>query len=793
MHPAITFLHQLDPSPAATFNIEAYTDAPKGQAKPKPDPLSTRFANLSLEEVSALLPNLERLNSQGAAIYFAVNQCRGDRSKANIERVRGVHADFDGVSATAFDKVRQLLTPTIEVQSSTPDRRHLYWLLEDGEAVAVEAVEQVNRGLVELGADPAAIDASRLLRLPGFRHMKHHGSASSDPEDCHATQVLAVGPRHKWAVIEAALPKEQPRSRNNTAATYSSRIEPADAALVEQAVALMAQAEPMLWFGRWEELKGFRQKLIYPSQSEADMAMASRIAHCLHEIGAAGDNLPALTETVFNRCGLAQRDKWRNRGDYRRATVSRACAAFTSTRGERAEETEAKVDWSLFGDVRNARFFADKWAGQLAYVFDRRRWMRWDTKRWTMCQTGEEVERAKATCQALYQAAGAELAVDPERAQKLAREAAQAHLAQRIKAMVDLAQSDPKLAVSSSRLDADNYLLGVGNGVVDLRSARLLPNQPDELITRHADADFDIGAKCPRWLQFLDEVFDSDQSTIKSVQHLLGYTLTGLTIEEVLIFCVGFGANGKSIFGNVTAAILGDYAKTAPSSMLAARRTDDHGPRADVAMLAGARLVSVNELPAGLQLDEQMVKQIAGREPISARHLYGDFFTYQPRFTCWVRTNHKPIIKGDDDGIWRRIVILPFRRKFSEKERDPGLEGKLMAERDGILRWMVEGAAHYLKHGLYLSPSMQDERKQYRKDSDLLGEFLEERMTATVGARVEQREFYSAWSIWCQQNGTVSGSKKTFTQRLVERGVVANQSNGRRYYVGVSKTPVGLS
>jgi putative DNA primase/helicase len=789
MHPAIAFLVQLDPSPSATFNIEAYTDAPKGQTKPKPDPLSARFANLSLEEVSALLPNLERLNSQGAGIYFAVNQCRGDRSKANIEHVRGVHADFDGVGATAFDKVRELLTPTIEVQSSSPDRRHLYWLLEDGEAVAVEAVEQVNRGLVELGADPAAIDASRLLRLPGFRHMKHHAGASIDLESCPTTQVLGLGPRYTWGAIKASLPTCEPKKPTFTLEPYDDKLEAADVTVVEQAAAAMAQVEPMLWSGQWAEIKGIRQKAIYPSQSEADMAMVCRIARHLADMDIPDDKLPALTEAVFNKCSLAHREKWQCRASYRQATIGRACAAFLTAAPETAL-SQPKVDWLLQGDVRNARFFADSWAGELAFVHELKGWMHWSADRWSGCNAGEEIERAKVTCQALFKAAGEELSKDPDRGKRLASEAAQAHRAPRIKAMLELAQSDPMLSISAKRLNSDPYMLGVGNGVVDLWKSCLLSNQPDRFITRYADADFDIAAECPRWMQFLDEVFDADQATIKATQRLLGYTLVGLSTEEIMIFCVGFGANGKSIFGNIVAAILGDYAKPAPSTLLAARRADDHGARGDLAMLDGARLVSVNELPAGLQLDEQVVKQIAGREPITARRLYADFFSFQPRFTCWVRTNHKPIIKGDDDGIWRRIVILPFRRKFSEKERDPDLEGKLMAERDGILQWMVEGAAQYLRHGLCLSPAMQAERNQYRKDSDLLGEFLEDRLTNTLGARVEQAEFYLTWSIWCQQNGAYAGTKKTFTERLAERGVTTGRSNGRRYYLGVSRTCV---
>lgn len=173
MHPTLEFLSLLDPGSSATFNIETFTDLPKGAEKPKPDPLCFRYANLSLAAVSDILPKLEALNKAGAAVYVAVNQCDGQRSKANISRVRGVHADFDRVSDDTLSAVRLLLKPTIEVQSSIHGNCHFYWLLDEGEVVSPEWAESINRGLVELGADSAAIDVSRLLRLPGFRHMKY--------------------------------------------------------------------------------------------------------------------------------------------------------------------------------------------------------------------------------------------------------------------------------------------------------------------------------------------------------------------------------------------------------------------------------------------------------------------------------------------------------------------------------------------------------------------------------------------------------------------------------------------
>lgn len=448
------------------------------------------------------------------------------------------------------------------------------------------------------------------------------------------------------------------------------------------------------------------------------------------------------------------------------------------------------VDWSVPGDVRNARHFAQMFRGSIVFVYGINKWLRWSADRWVLCDQGQEMEAVKQAAAAVLADAVAAFKIDPDRAKQYLRDAASAHNLSRLKATLELARSEPGMAARHADLDADPVLLGVGNGVVDLRSGRLIANRPDMLITRHCAADYDLPTACPRWLQFMSEVFAGDVATIAAVQRLLGYSLTGLNSEEILVFCIGFGANGKSILGNIVNRITGGYSKVAPHSLLAARRGDDHSARGDIAMLEGARLVSVNELPGGMQLNEQAVKALAGREPISARPLYGEFFTFDPRFTVWVRTNHRPIIKGDDDGIWRRIVVLPFRQKFEGPQCDKQLESKLWAERNGILHWMIEGARRYLASGnLTLSPAILAQQSQYRSESDLLGEFLADCAVVDPASRVLDKDLFGRWGVWCEGSGLKAGSKNTFTQRLAERGFPIRQSNGKRFYAGLRALP----
>lgn len=559
--------------------------------------------------------------------------------------------------------------------------------------------------------------------------------------------------------------------------------------IVEQVAADIKSAHPVLWAGDFDQFGARRDGSIYESQSDADLALAGHIARYLADQVEDEAELALLTEAVFNKCGLALRAKWQDREDYRLRTITKACAEV---------EVRPTIDWSLCGDVRNAKAFARLFQGKMLFVHGGGYWLKWSGRRWIRCEKGEELRAAKEVVSFLLAESAKKLTEDPDKAKRLIRETTQASNLPRLKAMLELAASEPGMGVKPSELDPDPKLLGVENGVVNLKTGVLQHNEPNLLITKHSRVGYDKAAPCHRWVRFLEEVIVDedgapDTQTIGVLQTLLGLTLTGDTGEEIIVFCVGFGANGKSVFSDVVLHILGEYAKTAPPSLLASRRTDDHGARSDMAMLQGARLVSINELPGGMHLDEVVAKQLAGREPIAARHLYGDFFSFVPSFTPWVRTNHKPIVKGDDDGIWRRIVILPFRRKFEEHQRDPFLEAKLIAESEGILAWMVEGARKYYRDGLRLSPTMKRETAQYRKESDLLGEFLEEKTVTAAHERVEHAQLYFDWKQWCEGNGVYPGAKKTFTQRLAERGFASKKSNGKWFYTGLRRDGGGLA
>ena len=442
----------------------------------------------------------------------------------------------------------------------------------------------------------------------------------------------------------------------------------------------------------------------------------------------------------------------------------------------------------ILGDKQNGELFARFYCGKFLYVWQLDQWFKWNGIIWDECTGGEVEAAAKNVSTAIASRALEALKSGDEsgNSRRLFSHALKAQNNQQIKSMIGLARSEPNM--SENCIDSLNnhaHLLGVKNGVVDLKTGLLIKPDPNMLMTKQCNASYLPNTQCPQWLQFLNEVFQGKQDLIGSIQRLLGYTFTGSVTEEIMVICYGFGANGKSVMSNVIQHIAGGYGKTGSPSLLKARRDDDSSPRSDIAGLAGYRYISLNEMQSGDRLDEQVVKLLAGREAISARALYKDHMTYKPSGKVWLKTNHKPVVKEDDDGIWRRLIVIPFDRKFSEAERDPNLEEKLTQEADGILAWIIDGAVQWHTSGLDICQTIKQESSEYRTESDLLGHFLTEKIEFDATARAIETDVYFYYQNWCRASGTNPLSKIRLTQKLKERGVRQLASNGKRYYLGI--------
>jgi P4 family phage/plasmid primase-like protien len=435
------------------------------------------------------------------------------------------------------------------------------------------------------------------------------------------------------------------------------------------------------------------------------------------------------------------------------------------------------------GDILAARYFACLNEGKNIFVPQYGMWFQWNGCYWKQDNHGG-MDVAKKTSDQFLKHTSDLFKTDPQRYKPYINFASQLRNKGRLDCMLALAASEPSISVDSSVLDKNTLLLGVPNGVVDLPHGKLLPPSSDHYITQQAGYAFNENAQCPNWLKFLNAVFRGDQSIITFIQVALGYTLTGSNTEELIFILYGNGANGKSVFGNVVAKILGSYGITGDSSVLVSQKPDT-GPSSEMARYSGKRYVSFNETAAGNKLDARAVKVLAGREPIVARHLYQKAFEFTPQFTPWLRTNHKPIVTDTDDGIWRRLVLIPCKAVFTGANNDPNIESLLLSEGEGILRWIVEGAKIWCKAGLQIPSIIAGEVKIYRSDSDLFGEFLSDNIKRVTVGRTEQNLVWSRYLIWCHSENTHLGTKASFTRRLAECGYPAVKSNGKRYYQGL--------
>jgi putative DNA primase/helicase len=346
--------------------------------------------------------------------------------------------------------------------------------------------------------------------------------------------------------------------------------------------------------------------------------------------------------------------------------------------------------------------------------------------------------------------------------------------------MIRLAETEPGIPLSSEDLDRDTWALNVSNGTLHLRTGELRPHRRADLISRLISIDYIAAAQAPRWGAFLEKVLP-DPDVRSFVQRAVGYSLTGSTREQVLFMPWGAGANGKSTLLETLRVLLGDYAAHTPADTLMAQR--ETGVPNDVARLRGVRFITCIETEAGKRLAEARVKQLTGGDRISARYMRGEWFEFELLGKLWLATNHRPAIRGTDDAIWRRIVLIPFMVKIPPAERDGELREKLLGELPGVLAWAIEGCRLWLQHGLQAPPSVEAATSEYREGEDQIGDFLAECCITGAGRNISAARLFGAYGSWCAATGEQAVSLKGFGERLGELGYGRQKmGSGRRWH-----------
>lgn len=536
----------------------------------------------------------------------------------------------------------------------------------------------------------------------------------------------------------------------------------------------------------------------YTSQSEADMALCNHLAYWT---GCDAERM----DRMFRGSGLF-REKWlreQSGTTYGALTIQKAILdcrnvytpgasgeSYALRIGAESDADTAPAKRYTFDDMGNAERIYDAYGGFIRYSYTDKRWLYYDTRKWCMDTTGEIERAAEQAIKALdadepMYARAAEL--DDEDGDGEGKKLYKAYLAHKKysrsnrgkKAMLD--ELRHKIPISPMQTDIDGMLLNTPTGIFDLREGVLRPHDPEAYITKIAHVEYDPTATCPTWERFLDEIFGGDTDLINYVQRAVGYSMTASTVEQCVFFLHGSGSNGKSTFLSIVREMMGDYTVNIQPETIMVKNSPG-GANSDIARLKSARLVTTVEPNEGARLNEGLLKQLSGEDPVTARRLYGDEFEFIPQFKLWMATNHRPLIRGTDDGIWRRIKMIPFTVQIPDEKKDKHLAGKLRRELPGIFNWAIDGCRKYQESGLQEPRSVRGSTMEYRKDMDAIQQFIDE--CCEQSGECPAVSLYSAYSDWAKRNHQYEMNNNVFGRKMSERYVKQKTRNGA-VYIGI--------
>lgn len=444
---------------------------------------------------------------------------------------------------------------------------------------------------------------------------------------------------------------------------------------------------------------------------------------------------------------------------------------------QREHDHPAGLDAELAGyqltDTGNAERLIGRFGVNLMFCRRLKTWYHFDGKRWVPDEVGHIRELAKATARKIL----SEAATRDDKAERkaLVDHSISSESRSRIDAMIELATSDPRVAVKPDDLDKDNWLFNVENGTIDLRDGTLRDHCREDRITKLCPHRYDPNAQCPNWLKTCDIFFQGNHELIGFWQRLMGSAMCGVIRDHILPIAYGDGKNGKSTFLNTALHVFGPYAMQAPQTLLMAKSYETHPT--EQADLFGMRLVIAQETGQGCQFNEALVKTLTGGDNIRARHLYQEFFTFKPTHTIVIATNHKPVVRGSDYGIWRRLRLVPFLYKMPDDLDDKTMPEKLQLESDGILTWFVQGCLEWGRNGLMEPEIIQEKTAEYRSEQDVLGSFLDECTIQGPSHRIKSGALYARYKEYVEASGERALSQTSLSNELTKRNFKKTKSS----------------
>lgn len=534
------------------------------------------------------------------------------------------------------------------------------------------------------------------------------------------------------------------------------------------------QAFSTLYNGFWQGL--------YPSQSEADLSFANMLAFWT---GADKNKM----DSIFRKSGL-YRPKWdsrRSNSTYGEYILNKAIADCRETfsPGSGVEDygviilDKKRMKRYAFDDTGNADRFVDKFKERARYSYVNKCWYFYTGKKWTSDNLGyiktltEDVLKDMKIQRAYCENEDEEKAYDKHL--KYTRN-------NRGKTNM-IKESEHRLSVLPGEFDKIKEHFNTFNGVVNLRNGKLDNHSYDQYLSKISNVEYTNKIDAPMWEEFLNQIFGNDQELINYIQKAVGYSMSGSTKEQCVFFCYGNGRNGKSTFLDIITDIMGDYATNIqPETIMV--RGQQGGANSDIARLRGSRFVTTVEPNQGARINEGLLKQLTGGDMVTARHLYGNEFEFEAEFKLWMATNHKPIIRGRDLGIWRRMHLIPFTVQIPEDKIDKNLKYKLKKELTGILNWAVRGCLKWQTEGLQMPQAVQDAVKEYKSEMDVITAFLED-CTVMGPGEVTSSDLYKSYVEWTSENNEYKMSHTMFGKEVGLRHEKDKNSKGIIIYKGI--------
>lgn len=523
------------------------------------------------------------------------------------------------------------------------------------------------------------------------------------------------------------------------------------------------EAFQRLYAGKWE---GF-----YTSQSEADLAFANMLAFWT------GGDINRM-DTIFRKSALF-RPKWDRKtagstyGNNLLAKAIRDCKTFYVPGDEYKIFLKDTKKIEAFDDTGNGvRFFnLNKDIARFSYIA--KNWYLYNGKKWQLDDSGSVKRLADNTIKEMKNEFPLLESEEMEKAfQKHLKSTRQSRGKNNM-----LKEAEHLLPVRPGDFDKDIRLFNVNNGYLDLKTGQLYPHDREKLFSKQSYVEFTNKIDCPLWENFLHEIFAGDKEVINYIQKAVGYSLTGFTREQCMFILHGYGRNGKSVFLDLINEIMGDYATNIQPQTIMVKTGFQGAANSDVARLKGARFVTTTEPNEGMRFDEGLIKQLTGGDKVTARFLYENEFDFNPEFKIWIATNHKPIIRGRDDGIWRRMIMIPFTVQIPDEKVDKDLKYKLKKELRGILNWAVEGCLKWQREGLSMPQSIKVATEEYKSEMDVITAFIDECCIVSAGESVKAKDLYQAYKRWAIENEQFLMSNTKFGREI---GMKYRKERGRQ-------------